>query len=157
MAQENIDFIRNLIEGSAAMDQQALVAALPELIPQIADPAIEWIEDPTRADSHIYHGHAGVLASWTQWLSQWDDYGWEIEALVDCGDDVFVAAREHASGHASGARVSSDIYLVITVRDLKITRWREFYDKTAALRAAGLEQQSARISTRRTAREDDRG
>jgi ketosteroid isomerase-like protein len=139
MAQENVDFIRNLIEGSASMDQQALAAALPELIPQIADPAIEWVEDPTRADGHVYRGHAGVLASWTRWLEQWDDYGWEIDELVDCGDDVFVAAREHASGQASGVRVSSDIYIVITVRDQKIMRWREFYDRAAALQAAGLE------------------
>jgi hypothetical protein len=62
------------------MDKEALLAALPDLIAQVADPAIEWVEDPTRADSHSYHGHDGVLASWRQWLEQWDEYGWEVES-----------------------------------------------------------------------------
>ncbi len=140
MSQENVEFVRNLFAGAASMDQQALLEALPELIPQVADPAIEWTEDPTRADSRVYRGHDGVLASWKQWLEQWDEYSTEVERVVDCGEDVFVDARERGRGAASGATVSSHIYVVVTVRDQKITRWREFYDEDAALEAAGLSE-----------------
>lgn len=115
-----------------------LLAALPELLAQVVDPAIEWIEDPTRADSRTHRGHDGVLESWRQWLAHWDDYGWEVERLVDCGDDIFLEASEHGSGVASGAAVSSNIYVSVTVRDLKITCWREYYDKDTALKAVGL-------------------
>ena len=38
MSQENVEFIRNLFSAGASMDKQALLAALPELIPQVADP-----------------------------------------------------------------------------------------------------------------------
>jgi ketosteroid isomerase-like protein len=138
MSQENVDFIRNLFAGTASMDKQALLAALPDLIPQVADPAIEWIEDPTRADSRVYRGHEGVLASWKQWLEQWHEYDWEIDRLVDCGENVFVVAHERGTGASSGAVVSSHLYLVVTVRNQKITHWREFYDENAAVGAAGL-------------------
>jgi ketosteroid isomerase-like protein len=139
VSQENVDFIRNLVVASASMDQEALVAALPDLIPEIADPAIEWVEDPTRADSRIWRGHDGVITSFTKWLEQWDEYSWQAERFVDCGDDVFIAARESGRGSTSGATVSSAIFIVVTVREQKILRWREFYDESQALKAVGLE------------------
>jgi ketosteroid isomerase-like protein len=138
MSQENVDFVRNVFSGVESTDKDALLAALPDLIAQLADPEIEWIEDPTRADSRTYRGHEGVLASWAQWFEQWDEYGWEAERFVDCGgDDVFVAARETGSGAASGATVSSAIFIVITLRDQKVVRWREYYDEATALKAVG--------------------
>jgi ketosteroid isomerase-like protein len=140
MSQENLDFVRNVFGGIDSTDRDALLDALPKLIAQFADPEIEWIEDPARADSHIYRGHEGVLASWARWLEQWDDYGWEAERFVDCGDDVFVAARETGSGSASGATVSAAIFIVITVREQKVVRWREYYDEATALKAIGLEK-----------------
>jgi ketosteroid isomerase-like protein len=139
MSQENVNVVKNLFAAAAAMDKDDLVRALPGLIPQIADPDIEWIEDPARADSRVYRGHAGVLDSWTRWLEQWDEYETEVERVEEAGDDVFVVARERARGESSGATVSSRIYVVISMRDQKITRWREFYEEDAALRAAGLD------------------
>ena len=138
MSQENLDLVRTVFDGVESMDKDALLAALPELVAQLVDPGIEWIEDPTRADSRTYRGHEGVLASWAQWLEQWDEYGWEAERFVDCGDDVFVAARETASGAASGATVNAAIFIVITLRNEKVLRWREYYDEASALEAAGL-------------------
>jgi ketosteroid isomerase-like protein len=138
VSQQNLDFVRNVFGGVESMDRDALLGALPELIRQLADPAIEWIEDPTRADSRTYRGHDGVLASWRRWLEQWEDYGWEAERFVDCGDDVFVAARETGSGSSSGATVSSSIFIVITIREEKVLRWREYYNEASALQAVGL-------------------
>ncbi len=138
MSRANAEFVEALFAGASTMRREELLAALPEIVAQVADPAIEWIEDPARADSHVYRGHEGVLASWRQWLDQWDEWGFELERVVDCGEEVFVAARERASGAASGARVSAAIYFVITVHDQKIRCWREYYDEGAARRAAGL-------------------
>jgi hypothetical protein len=45
------------------MDKQVLLAALPELIAQVCDPGIEWVEDPQRADGRVYRGHEGVQQS----------------------------------------------------------------------------------------------
>lgn len=138
MSQQNVEFVESLLAGVESMDKQALLESLPDVIAQVADPDIEWCEDPTRADGRVYRGHDGVLASFTQWLEQWDEYETQIEELIDCGDDVFISAREQGRGRASGVTVSSRLYVVVSVRDRKITRWREFYDEGAAREVAGL-------------------
>jgi len=65
-------------------------------------------------------------------------YSFQIEEIVDCGDDVFVDARELGQGAASGAAVSMHTYAVLTLRDGKLLRYREFNDEQAARQAAGL-------------------
>ncbi len=139
MSQENVEFVEGLVAGAGAIDKQALLAALPELIAQACDPDIEWVEDPQRADGQIHRGHEGVRQSWEQWLEIWDDYEAEFERFIDCGDDVLVVARERGRGKSSGASVSSRNYMVFTIRAGKIARYREFYDEDAALKAVGLD------------------
>ena len=140
MSQENVDFVVGLVNGTADMDKQAILAALPEMIPQICDPEIEWIEDPQRADGRTYRGHEGVRESFERWLDHFDDYSVKVERTVDCGDRVLAVSTEEGRGALSGATVSSRIYVVCTMRDGKILRYQEFYDEQAALEAAGLEQ-----------------
>src|SRR5437660_6122321 len=138
MSQENVEFVEGLLAGAGSMDKQALLAALPELIPQMCAPDIEWVEDPGRADGTIYRGHEGVRQSWERWLEQWDEWGGELERLIDCGDDVLAIVRERGRGATSGASVSTRNYLVFTIHEGKIARYQEFYDELAALRAVGV-------------------
>jgi ketosteroid isomerase-like protein len=140
MSQENVAFVKGLFAAGSDMDKEALLSGLPELIAQTCDPEIEWYEDPQRADARVYRGHGGVLESFERWLDQWDEYGYEAERFVDCGDEVLAVAREHGRGARSGATVSSRIFIVVTFREGKILRYREFYDEAAALEAAGLSE-----------------
>src|SRR5262245_46434059 len=123
MSQENVEFVKGLFAAGSFMDKEALLSALPELIAQSCDPEIEWYEDPQRADARVYRGHAGVHESFERWLDQWDEYGGEAERFVDCGDEVFVAAREHGRGARSGATVTSRIFIVMTFRNGKVLRY----------------------------------
>jgi ketosteroid isomerase-like protein len=140
MSQENVDFVTGLYAAGDGVDKEQLLAGLPQLIEQICDPEIEWIEDPGRADSQTHYGHAGVLRSWQQWLEGFDEYDFSLERVVDCGDAVFVAAKEEGRGATSGATVSASVYQVFTMRDGKIFRYQEFYDENGALEAAGLRE-----------------
>jgi ketosteroid isomerase-like protein len=106
--------------------------------PRTCTPDIEWIEDPQRADRRVHRGHDGVRRSYERWLEQWEEYGSEPERIIDCGDDVLVIAREQARGATSGAEVRARIFAVVTFRESKIARYREFYDEHAALKAVGL-------------------
>jgi ketosteroid isomerase-like protein len=133
-----VAFVEGLVAGAVDMDKQALLVALPELMVQTCAPDIEWVEDPQRADSRVYRGHDAVKQSWERWLDQWDEYGFEAERFIDCGDDVLVVSREHGRGITSGASVSARIYSVFTIRTGKIYRYREFYDEDAACKAVGL-------------------
>jgi hypothetical protein len=50
MSQENVDLVKGLLGTAESMDKEAMLAALPDLMPQLCDPEVEWIEDPQRAD-----------------------------------------------------------------------------------------------------------
>jgi ketosteroid isomerase-like protein len=63
MSEESVEFVAGIFEAADGMDREALLAALPDLVPQLCDPDVEWIEDPSRADSRTYRGHAGVIES----------------------------------------------------------------------------------------------
>ena len=141
MSQADVDFVAGIFDAAEGMDKEAQLAALPDLVPQLCDPEVEWIEDPQRADARVYRGHQGVVESWRQWLDQFGRFGFDVERITDCGGgDVFVVAREHATGALSDAPVEARIYSVITVKDGKVRRYREFYDERAALEAAGLRE-----------------
>jgi ketosteroid isomerase-like protein len=135
-----VEFVKGLFAAGREMDKEALLAALPGLIAQTCDPEIEWYEDPQRADARVYRGHSGVRESFERWFDQWDEYGAEAERFVDCGDEVLVVAHERGRGAISGATVSARIFIVITFRNGKVLRYREFYDEAAALEAAGLRE-----------------
>jgi uncharacterized protein len=138
MSQENVELVESLLSGAGALDKRALIAALPEFIAEAADADIEWVEDPQRFDAQVFRGHAGVRESFERWLEQWDEFEYEAEEFIDCGDDVLVIGRERARGMASGANVDVRQHSIWTVRAGKIARYREFYDEQDARRAAGL-------------------
>ena len=140
MSQENVELVKGIYGASAGGDTRQIIDALPELIQQTCDPEIEWFEDPKRADGRTYRGHEGVLESFKQWFEQFDEYEFELERVVDCGDRVLVTAREHGRGATSGAPVSARLYQVLTFRDGKVLRYQEFYDEQAANEAAGLRE-----------------
>ncbi len=50
---------------------------------------------------------------------------------------MLVISNEQARGAASGAAIRSRNYIVMTLRDGKLLRYREFYDEPAARDAAG--------------------
>jgi ketosteroid isomerase-like protein len=138
MSQEHVEFLQGLFAGAAELDKRALLDALPSLIAQTCDPEIEWVEDPQRADRRVYRGHEGVRKSWERWLENFEEYGAEIEQVIDCGEKVLVVAREHGRGQLSGAAISQRIYAVYSFRAGKIARYEEFYEEQPALDAAGL-------------------
>src|SRR5436190_198345 len=67
---------------------------LPQVIEQTCDPEIEWVEDPQRADGRTYRGHAGVRDSFERWLEGFDEYSFELEEIIDCGENVLVVTNE---------------------------------------------------------------
>jgi ketosteroid isomerase-like protein len=141
MSQENVEFVTGIFAAAGDMDKAAVLKALPELVPQLCDPDIEWIEDPRRADSRTYRGHDGVIESWRQWLDTFAEHDFEIDRITDCGgDDVFVAMTELGTGARSGAPSKQRTYAVLTVKDGKVRRYREFSDEQTALEAAGLSE-----------------
>src|SRR2546423_2105097 len=120
MPGENVEFVMAFWSGTGALEKEAILAALPALIPQICDPEIEWYEDPQRADGRVYRGHDGVRESWERWLENFDEWGYEVKRISDHGNRVLVVAVEHGRGRVSEAEISARNHMVFTFRAGKI-------------------------------------
>jgi ketosteroid isomerase-like protein len=132
VSEENVAIVRAMFEGGGAASKEAILAALPEAIPALFHPDAEWSEAPERIDSKTYRGHDGIRESFENWLENWDDYRMTAERYEDHGDHVLVVAHESGEGHGSGASTDATVYTVLTFRDGKVSRYREFYDEAAA-------------------------
>ena len=145
MSQENVETVRAVME---AYQQPEMMAALidGELDLELADPQIEW--DASRLTemlpdlAEIYRGHEGVRTYWRRWFGAWKDLQFEIEDVLDAGDDVVVLIRNQRQwGRHTGICTELPPYAqVFTMREGKIVRWRTFPDQMSALKAVGLEE-----------------
>ena len=65
----------------------------------------------------IYHGHEGVRAYWRNWLSAWSDLDFELQDVVDAGDEVVALIRNQRQwGRHSGIVTEMPPYgLVFTI------------------------------------------
>jgi ketosteroid isomerase-like protein len=79
---------------------------------------------------------------WRNWLSAWSDLQFEIQDVVDAGDDVVLLIRNQRQwGRHSGIATKAPPYgMVFTMRGGKVVRWRVYPDQESALEAAGLRE-----------------
>ena len=138
MSQENVEIVRELL---TAFEQRDHERAFDNY-----DPDIEWDASGMAATvpdlAGIYRGHDGVRTYWRRWLSAWKDIDFELEDVLDGGDEVVALIRnQHQWGRHSGIATEIPPYaLVFTFRDGKVIRWRSFPDQESGLRAAGLSE-----------------
>jgi ketosteroid isomerase-like protein len=136
MSAENVALVRELLELFAHRQHERVF--------DLYDPDIEW--DASAAGmlppdlARVFRGHEGVRAYWRGWLSSWSDIDFEVEDILDGGDDVVALIRNQRQwGRRSGVETRVPPYgLVFTIRDGKVVRWRSFSDQESALEAAGL-------------------
>ena len=145
MSQENVELVRAATEA----------AKTPEAIERLAhgefdfsfiDAEIEWdatgIGDVVPDLADVYWGHEGFRNYWRRWLEAWRYIEFDIQEILDAGDEVVVLIRNQRQwGRYTG--IVSEIppfALVYTFRDGKIVRFRFFPDQAEALKAVGLEE-----------------
>src|SRR5436305_3800 len=138
MSQENVEIVRCLMEGFARRDHERAF--------ELSDPEIEL--DASKAEevnsdiAGVYHGHDGVRDYWRGWLSAWRDLDFELQDVLDAGDEVVaLIANQRQWGRHSGIETQMPPYaLVFTISNGKVVRWRSFSDQESALKAVGLEE-----------------
>jgi ketosteroid isomerase-like protein len=139
MSEQNVELVRRLLEMFARREHEAVFA--------FYDPDIEWDATYIRSRGFddlagVYHGHEGVRTYWRRWLQAWKDLEFEVEDVLDAGDEVVALIRNQRQwGRHSGIPVEMPPYgLVFTIRAGKVVRWRNFSDQESALEAAGLRE-----------------
>src|SRR4051812_13278526 len=84
----------------------------------------EVVIDRSRSlvDSHIYRGVSELERFWSDWIATWADARWEIDELIETGDDIVVVGRFYGRGVESGAGVEANVAQLMTFRDGKLAR-----------------------------------
>ena len=105
------------------------------------EPDIEWepyVNDP---DAGTYRGREGVRRFWQEWFDAMADFRLRIDECIDAGDGRLVAVTQvRGTGRGSGVPVEATLFQVADTRDGKAYRVRMFGDRSAALKAVGLEE-----------------
>ena len=136
MSQENLEIVRTLFAALQSVNVGNVERRLDE-VREIFDPEVEWIAAPhSLLASGEYRGYDGVSRFWTQFLSAWDEYGVQVDELIDAGDQVVAVIR--LSGRTNELEVDEARSSVLTLRDRRIVRVEPFAGKDEALEAAGL-------------------
>jgi len=94
-------------------------------------------EDP---DSAIHRGIDAVRGQFARWVEAYPDLKVEPLEAKGSGDMVFLWVRFSGHGEGSGIPVEMELAHVLTMRDGKVARTVEYFDRDEAREAAGLSE-----------------
>ena len=131
MSQERVELVRQAYEAFNRGDLDAVLSAFDEQI-AVHDP-------PEIPDSAIHRGHAAVMRDWQRTFDSFEEFSAEIEDCQDVGDEeLLIFVRFRGRGRGSGVPVEAEVAHLLTIRNGKLLRMRQFMDRKAALEAAGV-------------------
>jgi ketosteroid isomerase-like protein len=136
VSEENVEIVRGLLDAFARRDHEGAF--------RFYDSEIVWdaseIAEPIPDFAGVYHGYEGVRTYWRRWLSAWRDIDFDLDDVLDAGDQVVALISDQVqTGRVSGIETALPPYaLVFTFRQGKIVRWKSYPDQRSALTAVGL-------------------
>ena len=136
MSQENIEVVRQFLAAFAELDE-GLVG--PERVEEfIAQDAITTFSGFGFVDARTLRGWE-FLEVRTAWMEPYDDFMYDVEQILDAGEDRVVAILyQRGKPHDSDAWVEMHYGLVYTNEDGLIARGDFYAQPEEALEAAGL-------------------
>jgi ketosteroid isomerase-like protein len=134
MSQEDVTVVRMAYEAFA---RGGLDRYLEHFTGDVAYRAVE-----TAPDDHGPIAGKDAFRAWLQdWIDTFDGFRMEPVELIDAGEDtVVVAERYGGRAKLSGIEMHSTVWTVLTIRDGKIARGREYLTRQRALEAARLRE-----------------
>ena len=95
-------------------------------------------EDP---DAATHRGRQAYKRYLERWIESFDGLHADVEEYIEAGDDrVFTWSRFTGRGRASGAPADWYLAIIFTIREGKVVRGDEYFDRDEALEAAGLRE-----------------
>ena len=136
MSEENVEIVRRIYDAVARRDDVTPFEVYAE--------DIRWEIANQRAaglmPKSVYRGHEGVRQFWRDAVSVFGKIDFDVEELVDAGDQVVAVIRDRRVGRTSGVPVEATHLAVWTLADDKVIRLQTFDDRQQALEAAGLSE-----------------
>jgi ketosteroid isomerase-like protein len=91
-----------------------------------------------------YRGLDGLGFAWRNFLSAWEDFRMEDGRVMPGREGMYaILMRNIGRGQGSGMVIEADVANVVTMRAGRITRLEMYWDREAALRAAGVPEDDA--------------
>jgi uncharacterized protein len=132
MSEENVELARETYE---AFNRGDLEAVLRRCVPEV-----EVHDPPDMPDSAIHRGHEAVMRDWERTFESFEEFSVEVEQFRDLDDGLLVFVRYRGRGRGSGVPVELGMAHMLTIKEGKLVRLRQFLDREKALEAAGLRE-----------------
>jgi ketosteroid isomerase-like protein len=114
---------------------------LEGLVSETVAPEVEYCTSREDPDADIHRGQEAYRRYIEQWVESFEGLRADVEEYVDVGDGrVFTWIRWTGRGRTSGADADWYLAIIYTIRDGRIVRGEEYFDRAEALEAAGLSE-----------------
>ena len=146
MSQQYVEIVRAPTEAVKNPEAIAGLARGELDFTSIIDPEVEWdslgARDLVPDLADVYWGHEGVRTYWRRWLEAWRYIEFDIQDIVDAGDEivVLICNQRQWGRHTGIVSELPPFALIFTFRDGKVVRFRFFADHGSALKAVGMAQ-----------------
>jgi ketosteroid isomerase-like protein len=144
VATDNLATAHALIDGLARLnvadaaerlergDESVLATAAPLL--EMIDDEVVWDTSALEiADMGEFHGHAGVIAFWRQWLAEWDTWSFQASNFQQLGSHVIFDVANRGRSRRVGAQLDWPQSVAMTFRGGKLLTYRGFNTRADAL------------------------
>jgi ketosteroid isomerase-like protein len=152
----NVELVRSLQPAGADLVQMFKDARPQELatlvgLSELFDPALESsfvAGESSGAPTLTYHGIAGLIDGWREWLEAWDSYLIEAEEFIGCGDEVVAMVRVRATTRRGAVVMEHAPAAVWGFTGGKVARLDFYLDRAQALQAARARADAERTEQR---------
>jgi ketosteroid isomerase-like protein len=131
MSQENVAVVRRMYDAFDGGDAEGAVG---HFAPDVA------VDATARPDGEVGKGREALGRIIASWVTAFDGWSEEIEAIRDLGDHVLVAATQRGRGKESGIEIETRYALLYRVEDGMISGMTFYSNVNDALEAVGLSE-----------------
>ena len=124
----NVDIIKSLY--------QAFAEGNLDLVSELLDPAVEWIESEGIPYGGVFHGYEEVLNGvFAKIGAEWDNFTAHVDQFIDAGDTVITLGTDSGVYKATGKKMSAATASIWTLKDGKVIKFRQYIDTLAVVNA----------------------
>ena len=129
MSQENVEVVRRSADALNRSDQEALLDIFDE----------DGVFEPLRAGVQgAYRGHEGIREFMADTAQSFDVFHVSFDDVRDLGARVLAIGTIRVRGRGSGAEAEVVTAGIFTLRQDRVTHFKDFGDREQALEAAVL-------------------
>jgi ketosteroid isomerase-like protein len=133
VSQENVDVVKGVVDAFLAGNVALALGTL--------DDEVVWHGTIGGLDEgRIARGHREVIEAFGDNAQEWESHVLEAQRFIDAGDRVVVYWHEEGRGRRSGAPVTTNTAVIYAVRGGHVVEAQGYMDRSAALKAVGLEE-----------------